>query len=372
MTGGLPEVAPQVTVRGLIEDPSLDVGLRIVAGRQGLERLVLHPRVQKSGLALAGHSLGIVATRVQLLGETELSYVDSLDAATKKKALQAFFALELCCVILTRTAKEPDPVLLEVADATSTPLLVSDQRTNPTINAVHNVLDARLAPRTTLHGVLVDVFGVGLLLLGKSGVGKSECALELIMRGHRLVADDVVECDWRPPGMVFGTAPDLLRNHLEIRGLGVLNIHDLFGVTSVTPRKRIDVVVRLTDWNENEPYDRLGIDDRSFDILGASIRELSVPVRPGRDMGTILEVAARGELLRREGRGGAHEFLGKLEAQLLATPSSAAAPKPARPVQPESTIPGTVRAGRPGAYALHESSAHLPAVRPVPDGEDDK
>jgi HPr kinase/phosphorylase len=180
-----------------------------------------------------------------------------------------------------------------------------------------------------------------------------------------LVADDVVECDWRPPGMVFGTAPELLRNHLEIRGLGVLNIHDLFGVTSVTPRKRIDVVIRLTDWNEADPYDRLGIDDRSFDILGSSIRELSIPVRPGRDMGTILEVAARGELLRREGRGGAQEFLGKLEAKLMSAPI--------KPTQPESTVPGAVRTrGRPGAYSMHESSAHLPAVRPIaPDDEED-
>jgi HPr kinase/phosphorylase len=358
----LPEVAPQVTVRGLMEDPSLDVGLRVVAGKQGIDRLILHPRVQKSGLALVGHSLGIVATRVQLLGETELSYVDSLDDAARRKALQGFFALDLCCVILTRNTDDPHPVLMEIANTSNTPLLVSDARTSRTINAVHNVLDARLAPRTTLHGVLVDVFGVGLLLLGKSGVGKSECALELIMRGHRLVADDVVECDWRPPGMVFGTAPDLLRNHLEIRGLGVLNIHDLFGVTSVTPRKRIDVVVRLTDWNDTEPYDRLGIDDKSYDILGASVRELSVPVRPGRDMGTILEVAARGELLRREGRGGAHEFLGKLEAQLMTAA--------ARPVAPESTVPAAVRPGRPGAYAMHESSAHLPAVRPREEEEE--
>lgn len=355
----LPEVAAQVTVRGLVEDPSLDVGLRVVAGRAGLERLILHPRVQKSGLAIAGHSLGIVVTRVQLLGETELSYIDTLDGAEKVSAANAFFALDLCCVILTRNA-EPDPILVEAANASATPLLVSDARTSGTINAVHNVLDERLAPRTVLHGVLVDVFGVGLLLLGKSGVGKSECALELVMRGHRLVADDVVECDWRPPGMIFGTAPELLRNHLEIRGLGVLNIHDLFGITSVTPRKRIDVVVRLTEWDEQEGYDRLGVEDRTFDILAAPIRELSIPVRPGRDMGTILEVAARGELLRREGHQGAHEFLGKLEAQLMTR---------ARPIMPESTVPAAVRKGRAGVYSMHESSAHLPAVRPLEEDE---
>jgi len=316
----------------------------------------LPPRGRKSGLALAGHFFGLVPTRGQILGETELSYLDALAVPARQKAVRDFFSQSLSCVVLTRSPDDPDPILAQAADASGTPLLVSNQRSDPTINTLHNTLDERLAPRATLHGVLVDVFSIGMLLLGKSGIGKSECALELVMRGHRLVADDVVECDWRPPGMVFGTAPELLRNHLEIRGLGVLNIHDLFGVTSVTPRKRIDVVVRLVDWEECEEYDRLGVDDHAHEILHTEIRELIIPVRPGRDMGTILEIAARNELLHREGRSGAKEFLGKLESHLLA-----------RVGQPESTVPGAVRpAGhvRPGAYSMHESSAHLPAVRP--------
>lgn len=361
---GLEAPPPQITVRGLIEDPGLDVSLRVVAGKSGLDRLILHPRVQKSGLALAGHFFGLVPTRVQVLGETELSYLDTLDVSARQKSVRDLFAQNLSCVVLTRSPDDPDPILKHEADATSTPLLVSSARSSQTINSLHNTLDERLAPRTTLHGVLVDVFGVGLLLLGKSGIGKSECALELVMRGHRLVADDVVECDWRPPGMVFGTAPVLLRNHLEIRGLGVLNIHDLFGVTSVTPRKRIDVVVRLVEWDESEEYDRLGVDSRTYEILQTGVRELVVPVRPGRDMGTILEIAARNELLRRRGRSGAHEFLGKLETNLLSRQIAA----------PESAVPGQVRPSdraRPGAYAMHESSARLPAVRPR-DEKDDK
>src|SRR6185295_17951650 len=145
---------------------------------------------------------------------------------------------------------------------TGTPLLVSAERSSRTITAIHALLDDRLAPRTTLHGVLVDVFGVGLLLTGSSSIGKSECALDLVLRGHRLVADDVVECDYRPPGMVFGQAADLLRHHIEVRGLGVLNIKDLFGVTAIRERKRLDLVVELQLWQQDAPYDRIGLEDR--------------------------------------------------------------------------------------------------------------
>ena len=159
----------------------------------------------------------------------------------------------------------PVPELVQCAEEAETPLSCSNERSSRTINALHALLDDRLAPRVRLHGVLVDVFGVGLLLVGKSGIGKSECALELVMRGHRLVADDVVECDWRPPGMVFGAPAELLRHHLEVRGLGILNIKDLFGVTAVRERKRIDVVVRLVEWAKDTEYDRLGLDDRHHD-----------------------------------------------------------------------------------------------------------
>src|SRR5262249_42708160 len=176
-----------------------------------------------------------------------------------------------------------------------------------------------------------------LLLVGPSAVGKSETALDLVMRGHRLVADDMVECDYRPPGMVFGAAPELLRYHLEVRGLGILNIKDLFGVTAIRERKRIDVVVKLVEWSKDTEYDRLGLDDRHHVILGVSIRELVIPVRPGRDMASILEVAARNELLKNAGHHAAREFFGNLEGALLGSErlsDEAAALPPVRPVPP--------------------------------------
>src|SRR5262245_42752499 len=153
--------------------------------------------------------------------------------------------------------------------------------------------------------------------MGSSAIGKSECALDLIMRGHRLVADDVVECDYRPPGMVFGQAAHLLRYHLEVRGLGILNVKDLFGVTAIRERKRVDAVVKLSEWARDAEYDRMGLDDRHHAILGVNIPELVIPVRPGRDMASILEVAARNELLKNAGHHAAREFFNHLEASLL-------------------------------------------------------
>jgi HPr kinase/phosphorylase len=306
----------EIGVGALSSDAQLTVKLTRWAGEGGLDRPIRHPRVQKSGLALAGHFFGVVPTRLQVLGETELSFLDAMTGDQKRTAARGFFSLGLSCAVLTRS-QEPPRALVAAAEATSTPLFTSDSRSSRTINALHALLDDRLAPQTQLHGVLVDVFGVGLLLVGKSGIGKSECALELVLRGHRLVADDVVRCDWRPPGMVFGEPADLLRHHIEMRGLGVLNIQSLFGVTSVRERKRIDVVVRLVEWSDKEEYDRLGLDQKFYNLLGTPIRELTVPVRPGRDMGSILEIAARNELLRRAGTDAARDFLGKVERELM-------------------------------------------------------
>jgi HPr kinase/phosphorylase len=363
-------VALEITTGQLARDERLSVKLRRVAGEAGLDRPIRHPRIQKSGLALAGHYYGVVPTRVQVLGGTELSYLDKLEHGTRGDAVRGYFALGLSCVVLTRD--EPPKTVVAAAEATGTPLYVSDNRSSRTINALHALLDERLAPQTKLHGVLVDVFGIGVLLLGKSGIGKSECALELVLRGHRLVADDVVKCDWRPPGMVFGVPEDLLKHHIEIRGLGVLNIKAMFGVTSINERKRIDLVVRLLDWSESETFDRLGLEDRYHHILGTPIRELVVPVRPGRDMGTILEIAARNELLRRAGSHSAKEFMSRLEGELvpqLALEHDDAPENTTQRDMPESVVPP---ASMPSfGERTGDSSAYIPAVRPIDRSSED-
>jgi HPr kinase/phosphorylase len=219
-------------------------------------------------------------------------------------------------VLVTRGV-DPPPAFCDEAERTGTPLVVCAERSSSVIAAIHTLLDERLAPRTRIHGVLVDVFEVGVLLLGKSGIGKSECALELVMRGHRLVADDVIECDYRPPGMVFGQPAALLRHHIEVRGLGVLNIKDLFGVTAIRERKRLDLVVELQLWQPDATYDRIGLEDHYREILGVQVREVCLPVRPGRNMSSIIEIAARNELLRQAGHHGAREFVQNLENGLL-------------------------------------------------------
>ena len=345
----------------MIDDPGLGITLRLVGGNSGLDRAIQHTRIQKSGLALAGHFHGIVPSRIQILGQTELSYLQRLSTNDRRSGLRRFFSLKLCCIVLTEGSQPfdldatgdgalPVPELFECAEETGTPILQSSERSSVTITALHALLDDRLAPRIRLHGVLIDVFGVGLLLIGSSGIGKSECALDLVMRGHRLVADDVVECDYRPPGMVFGSPAQLLRHHLEVRGLGILNIKDLFGVTSIRERKRIDVVVKLVEWSKDTEYDRLGLDDSFHTILGASIRELVIPVRPGRDMASILEVAARNELLKSSGHNGAQTFLGNIEGSLLSE-NTAVTSFPIGMLRggDESATPPPVRSGRSGA-----------------------
>jgi|HubBroStandDraft_6_1064221.scaffolds.fasta_scaffold51108_2 HPr kinase/phosphorylase len=371
--GAHSDTIPKLTVGQLLEDPQLSVSLKRVAGEAGLDRPLRHPRVQKNGLALAGHHEGVVPTRVQLLGETELSYLNSLSNDARSLAARGFFSLGLSCVVVTG-GHDPPRAFVTAAEATSTPLFVSDARSSRTINALHAVLDDRLAPQTQLHGVLVDVYGVGILLLGKSGVGKSECALELVRRGHCIVADDVVRCDWRPPGLVFGQPAELLRHHIEIRGLGVLDIRELFGITAIRDRKRIDLVVRLCEWDDKEEFDRLGVEQRHHTILGTPIREHRVPVRPGRDMGSIIEMAARNELLRRDGRHTAQEFLQKIEGHIVAEPGQISA-------ESESTLdspaPGEAKVHKSSWSTLMphatgtESSAWIPVAR-VPRGESEK
>ena len=390
-----PPPMAEVSVGALVADIRLAAELTPLAGAAGLGRPIRHPRVQKSGLALAGHFYGVVPTRVQVLGETELSYLETLAGDARGAAARGFFSLGLSCVVITRRNDAPKAIV-QAAEATGTPLYMSAARSSGTINLLHGVLDEKLAPTTSLHGVLVDVFGIGLLLIGKSGIGKSECAVELVLRGHRLVADDVVKCEWRPPGMVFGAPADMLRHHVEVRGLGVLNIKDLFGVTAVRDRKRIDIVVQLDEWDEAREYDRLGVDDQHFSILGTQVRLVTVPVRPGRDMGAMLEMAARNELLRRAGKHSARELLARLEEnaglipevaiddlpESVITSPVAMRPLSSMPPPPNSSLArpdpewvderdsdrsvqeASAPKRAPYDPASNESSAWIPAVRP--------
>lgn len=307
------------TVRALIADPAVGEMLELLAGENSLDRPLRHPRIQKSGLVLVGHSRGIVQHRVQVLGETEVSFLESLDPVTRRERCEFLFSLGLSLVVVTRGVS-PLPELLDAARATETPFAIMEPRSSRAIALVHAVLDRLLAPSETRHGVLIDVHGLGALLLGPSGIGKSECALFLVERGHRLVADDQVILTRTPNGEVIGRPPPLLRHHLELRGIGIVNVRDLFGATAVREDKVVHLVVELCPWDPEEEFDRLGLDDLRHDLLGLSLPMLRIPVQPGRNMAVILEVAARNQLLKRAGRDGAREFVRALHARLGITP----------------------------------------------------
>lgn len=328
---------PTVTVRQVLTDPALGLHFQILAGETSLDRPISHPRIQKSGLPLVGHLHGFVPSRIQVLGETELSYLESLDQEAQRQAAAHLLGAQPSCVVITRGSAVPPP-LVEQARLYQTPLIVTQERSSVTITALHTVLDERLAPRQRIHGVLIDIFEVGVLICGKSGIGKSECALELVMRGHRLVADDIVECDYRPPKMVFGEPAPALRHYMEVRGLGILNIKDLYGVTRVRERKRIDLIVLLENWDEHTDYDRLGAEDQFREILGVPLRAVRLPIQPGRNMSAIIEIAAREELLRRAGHHPAKEFLQRLEQAGAPAPPSTASAAPKQPIN-ESALP---------------------------------
>jgi HPr kinase/phosphorylase len=344
-----PSQAPQgITVGQLLADASTSLELSLGGGRSALDRVIRGNRVQKSGLVLVGHFHGIDPACIQILGVTELTYLQRLSPAECAQAIHRLMELDLCCVIVTqsddwrrRPRQALDELLRQAAEA-DTPVLLCRRRSSRTIAGLHALLDESLAPRTRIHGVLLDVFEVGLLVLGESGAGKSEVALELVMRGHRLVADDVVECHRRPPGIVLGQAADLLRHHLEVRGLGILNIKDLFGVTAVRESKRVDVVVQLSTGRDAVEVDRLGLDRRYYSLLDVDIPELLIAVRPGRDIASILEIAARNELLKQSGRQPDQEFLGRFEETIL---DDAAAPPEGSLTIPEEerTIPGSLQ-----------------------------
>ncbi len=299
-----------VTIDQLLTDPDARLELELRAGRDGLGREISVPRIQKPGLALSGYLEQIHGARLLSLGGTEIAYLECISAADRARAVETVMASSPACLVVTR-GLEPPREFAEACDREQVPLLVSSLVSAEFIGRVTGWLQDRLAPTASVHGVLLDVLGVGILLLGKSGIGKSEAALDLLVRGHRLVADDIVHIR-RAADLVYGTGSGIIKHHMEIRGLGIINIKDLFGVAAVRDTKKIELVIELAEWDPREEYDRLGTEDISFESLGAAVPMLRVPVRPGRSIATIIEVAARNQLLKFMGHHSARDFQDKL------------------------------------------------------------
>lgn len=324
-----------VSVHSLLE-PEAGLALSVVAGRAGLSRKIGGVRIQKPGLALTGFTQHLHAERLQVLGLTEVAYLRSLDEAGRVKAAMSLATLRPCVVVVTRGLEIP-PELAQAVEEHGVPLLSTPLMSSVFINRVTKYLEFRLAPSTTVHGVLIDVLGVGVLLLGKSGIGKSEAALDLVLRGHRLVADDVVEIRKRMPDILIGASSELIKHHMEIRGLGILNIKDLYGISAVRDTKKIELVIELTEWNEAEEYDRLGVEERRFAILDVAMPMLRVPIRPGRNIASLIEVAARNQLLKQQGKHSARDFQDRL-GRAMSEPHSSPVP----PLSALSSMSGEV------------------------------
>jgi HPr kinase/phosphorylase len=309
--------APALTVAGLLQGRSESFGLplELLGGAAGLERLIANPHIQKTGLALAGFHEYLQPGRVLVFGESEVRYLESLDRGARLDLLAAVFAHDIPCVLITGGWSPPDELLV-AADRYQMPLLRTPVATPIAIAKIGAVLEDALAVREIIHGVLMDILGLGVLIVGDSGIGKSECALDLVVRGHRLVADDTVEVRRRGEASVLGACPELTRHHMEVRGLGVINIRDLFGVASTRTSIRIELVVQLERWDPGREYERLGLDVNFHDLLGVKIPLIHMPVAPGRNLAILVEVAARNQLLRSRGLNAARDLVSRLDREL--------------------------------------------------------
>jgi HPr kinase/phosphorylase len=303
-----------IRVRELLSEELSELRLTLVGGRAGLDRALTHPRIQKAGLALTGPLDRLQPGRVQVLGLSEISFLEQLPSAQRSDLIKRLFESPLTCFVLSRGLSY-SPHFIQLAEEKGVPLFATSVETSQLVEALGRFLEGRLAQRQILQGVLLDIYGLGVLLLGESGVGKSEAALDLVVRGHRLVSDDVVEIV-RLRGVVTGSGPALTRYHMELRGLGIINIKDLFGVAAVRERKDIELVVRLEPWVEGKSYDRLGIDEPTYPLLGLSLPFIEMPVTPGKHLSVLLEVAARNQLLKHRGYHPAKELARRLDERI--------------------------------------------------------
>jgi HPr kinase/phosphorylase len=309
--------SPSVTVGTLlrVRPEVLNLGIELLAGRCGLDRMVTSPRVQKTGLALAGFDNYLQPGRVLIFGQSEISYLRSLTEDARRASLARAFRHPIPCVLVTGGQRVPEELTGE-AERACVPALGTALTTPIAITKLEGYLEDILAERTVLHAVLMDILGLGVLITGESGIGKSECAMDLILRGHRLVADDTVEVRRRAEAVLIGTCPEMTRHHMEIRGLGLINVRDLFGVASTRTSKRVELVVRLERWEAGREYERLGLDDVFEEVLGLRIPLITMPVAPGRSVANLVEVAARNQLLRSRGHHAARRLVAKIDRQL--------------------------------------------------------
>ena len=304
-----------LTVSDILERRTEMLELELVAGGEGLSREIASPDISSPGLVLAGFTERFPSGRLQVLGETEVQYLSSLGAAERRESLEAFYDHDIPCVFVTKGLTIPG-VIGELADERTVPLIRSGLKTGEFFRRIKPFLEDEFAPSTAVHGSLADVYGVGLLFVGQSGIGKSECVLDLVERGHRLVADDVVRIRRRGHDVLIGRAIEQQQFHMEIRGVGIIDVRALFGIRSVRQQKRVEVVVQLERWSDEMAYDRTGLDLETTEILGVELPRVSVPLNPGKNITVISEVVAMRHLLRYAGIDSAQIFAQNLQQSM--------------------------------------------------------
>jgi len=304
-----------LTVAHLLAERDEHFELTPLTGQTGLQKQILTSEIHRPGLALAGYTQRFPNERAQILGETELAYLHDLEPECRRERLTSLFVHPMPFLVATK-GMQPPPDLIEIAALNDTAVLVTRLSTTEFTYRLSVYLDNIFALRTSQHGTLVDVYGVGLLYTGRSGIGKSECALDLIERGHRLVADDVVSITKKGPDVIVGAASDILGHHMEVRGIGILDIEKLFGIRSVRLQKRIEVVVKLVRWEDGIDYERLGLEDKFTQVLGVEVPVVTIPVSPGKNITVISEVIAMNHMLKVYGENTAERFSQRLAEEI--------------------------------------------------------
>lgn len=304
-----------ISLRELLARAGDPLQLQPLTGELGLDRPIPDPEVASPGLALAGFTTRFMPRRLHVLGETEITYLNALDPAERRSRLEQFFQFDLPAIFVTKGQAVPED-LLDLARVRGVPLLLSRLKTAEFYRRIKPIVEEAFAPRTTLHGSLADVYGVGLLFIGQSGIGKSECVLDLIERGHRLVADDVVQVSRRGTDILIGQGHELAAHHMEIRGVGLIDIPALFGVRAVRQQKRIEVVVQLEAWENSRDVERTGLQTLETTILEVALPRVIVPLNPGKNITVIAEVVAMAQLLRYSGVDAAAAFNERLIRQM--------------------------------------------------------
>ncbi len=297
----------KLKVRDLFEEKGLIYGLKLLSEERGLDKVIPTKEIHRPGLALAGFTERFAHYRIQLLGETEITYLKRLPEQQQKESIKKFFTFDLPCIVITK-GLDPPPFLIGEANKHGVPVISTIQSTTRFYHFLSAYLENRFAPQTSLHGTLADVYGVGLLFQGKSGIGKSECVLDLVERGHRLVADDLVRIVRRGNEVLMGSGHEELRHHMEIRGLGIIDITSIFGIRAVRLQKRIEVVVLLEEWRDDANYDRTGLEENVTTILDVQLPVVTIPLVPGKNITVLSEVAAMNHLTKLYGHHPARRF----------------------------------------------------------------